>query len=188
MRRWNLISQAAGSHESLWWDKTAPQEGASDNSSKQEQEPRSGRTSEGIAEIILAWRDKRCMAREGQLNVSLESDINLSLCNIKSSPLSYLGPHGSQPKNPPSTRMWPLTLQGNLKHHGKGYTTPNLYRLSNESELKLHLHTGMFPRSLTRRRKILFTWISLTIWKSSNEPSDGFIWKNDRFIWKRCLD
>lgn len=91
MRRWNLFPQAAGSHESLWWDETAPQEGVSNKSSKQEQEPRSGRTSEGIAEIILAWRDKRCMAGEGHLNVSLESDINLSPCNFKSSPLSHPG-------------------------------------------------------------------------------------------------
>ena len=38
------------------------------------------------------------MAGEGQLNVSLESDINLSLCNIKSSPLSHQDPMGANLK------------------------------------------------------------------------------------------
>ena len=63
--------------------KTAPQEGASDNSSKQEQEPRSGRASEGIAEIILHEEISPGMAEVGQLNVSLESAISFSPYNIK---------------------------------------------------------------------------------------------------------
>lgn len=66
------------------------------------------------------------------------------------------------------------TLQGNLKHRGKGYMIPNLWVW-----VKLHLHTGMFPRSLTRWRKNIIYLNSFNKkWKFSSEQSDGFIWKN----------